>query len=58
MAKTAKKEAATGATKEKKLPTKKIKKRRQVKKGPHGDTACRAGQRPRRMSASKARSSR
>jgi large subunit ribosomal protein L9 len=35
MAKTAKKPAATG---EKKLPKKKVKKRRQVKKGPHGHT--------------------
>src|SRR5262245_27911674 len=36
MAKTAKK--AESATKEKKLPQKKVKKRRQVKKGPHGHT--------------------
>jgi len=38
MAKTAKKSDATSATKEKKLPQKKVKKRRQVKKGPHGNT--------------------
>jgi large subunit ribosomal protein L9 len=38
MAKTAKQTGATGATKEKKLPTKKVKKRRQIKKGPHGNT--------------------
>jgi large subunit ribosomal protein L9 len=44
MAKTANKPAAKGETKSekpagpKKLPTKKIKKRRQVKKGPHGGT--------------------
>jgi len=38
MAKTAKKSDATSATKEKKLPQKKVKKRRQVKKGPHGHT--------------------
>src|SRR6476660_10385719 len=38
MAKTAKKSEATSATKERKLPQKKVKKRRQVKKGPHGNT--------------------